>query len=154
VQASSTGIAEVRRLSGLTWEQLAHLFNVNRRSLHFWASGKTMTPSNEEHLQRVLVVLRKIDRGSASANRTALLASTPNGVGIDLLRDGHYDRAVAVLGERSAPKRATKPELSPNAKKMRQPPPPDELVGALHDRIHKDTGRLLTARRIQTRREK
>jgi hypothetical protein len=32
-------IAEIRHLTGLTWEQLAQVFNVSRRSVHFWASG-------------------------------------------------------------------------------------------------------------------
>ena len=36
---AGTAIGELRRLSGLTWDQLARLFNVSRRSLHFWASG-------------------------------------------------------------------------------------------------------------------
>lgn len=73
VEPAGVAIAELRRRSGLTWDQLARLFNVSRRALHFWASGKPMTPSNEEHLQRVLSALRKIDRGSASANRSILL---------------------------------------------------------------------------------
>jgi DNA-binding transcriptional regulator YiaG len=76
---AGSAIAELRRLSGLTWDQLARLFDVSRRSLHFWASGKAMTPSNEEHLQRVLGAVRKIDRGSAGANREALLAARGDG---------------------------------------------------------------------------
>ena len=32
-------IAELRRVSGLTWDQLARLVGVSRRTLHFWASG-------------------------------------------------------------------------------------------------------------------
>src|SRR2546428_13805112 len=33
-------IMELRRLSGMTWEQLASLFEVTRRTVHFLASGK------------------------------------------------------------------------------------------------------------------
>ena len=73
VEQSAAAIAELRRLCGFTWDQLARLFNVSRRSLHFWASGKAMSPANEEHLQRVLSVLRRIDRGSACER----VASTP-----------------------------------------------------------------------------
>src|SRR6185503_7037508 len=35
-------IMEIRRLSGMTWEQLANLFEVSRRTVHFWASGKAL----------------------------------------------------------------------------------------------------------------
>ena len=56
-------IGELRRLSGLTWDQLARLLGVSRRSVHFWASGKPMAQSNEEHLRRLLAVVRKVDRG-------------------------------------------------------------------------------------------
>src|SRR4051812_580671 len=45
--SAGAAIAELRRLTGFTWDQLARLFHVSRRSLHFWASGKIMTPANE-----------------------------------------------------------------------------------------------------------
>ena len=41
-QSTGTSIMELRRLSGLTTDQLARIFNVDRRSLHFWASGKRL----------------------------------------------------------------------------------------------------------------
>ena len=44
-QPAGAAIGELRRLSGLTWDQLARIFSVSRRSLHFWASGKPMTPA-------------------------------------------------------------------------------------------------------------
>lgn len=37
--------------------------------------------------------------------------------------------------------------LSVAARAKRQPPPPEALVGALHDRVHKDTGRLIICKR-------
>ena len=98
-QPAGAAIGELRRLSGLTWDQLARMFSVSRRSLHFWASGKPMSPSNEEHLQRALAVLRKIDRGAATANRTALLGVREDGsIPFDLLVNGNYERVVALLG--------------------------------------------------------
>ena len=82
-------IGELRRLSGLTWDQLARLFGVSRRSVHFWASGKPMAPSNEEHLRRLLAVVRKVDRGSARANRAILLGADEDGISLfDLLAAG------------------------------------------------------------------
>lgn len=144
-------IAELRRLSGLTWDQLARLFKVSRRSLHFWASGKAMTPSNEEHLQRLLAVVHKIDRGSASANRTALLAVRDDGtIPFDLLADEQYERVVALLGPAET-RRARAPKLSADAMATRAPRPPEELVGALHDRVHRETGVARAARSVRVR---
>ena len=33
------GIFELRRLTGFTWDELALLLSVTRRSLHLWANG-------------------------------------------------------------------------------------------------------------------
>lgn len=59
---AGAAIGELRHLSGLTWEQLSSIFAISRRSLHLWASGKSMIEC-EDHLQRVLDVVRKIDKG-------------------------------------------------------------------------------------------
>lgn len=151
---AGAAIGELRRLSGLSWDQLAHLFKVSRRALHFWASGKAMAPSNEEHLQRLLSRIRQIDRGSASANRTALLAAQNGGeIPLDLLAQGQYDRAVALLGPgQLRPVHA--PRLSATAAAARAPRPPEELVGALQDRVHPTSGRLLAAKAVRINRSK
>jgi len=147
-------IGELRRLSGLTWDQLAHICNVSRRSLHFWASGKPMAPSNEEHLQRLLSVVRKIDRGSASANRAALLGVREDGsLPVDLLAAGDYARVVSLLGPGET-RRAVVPKLSKEARAALAPRPPEELVGALQDRIHPTSGRLRAAKAIIVSRRK
>jgi DNA-binding transcriptional regulator YiaG len=152
---AGAAIGELRRLTGLTWEQLARFFNVSRRSLHFWASGKAMTPSNEEHLQRLLAVVRKIDRGSASENRTLLLSVREDGnLPIDLLAAGDYERVVASIGPGNGRKTVPPSKLSPEAQAARKPRPPEELVGALQDRIHPTSGNLLAARPIVTSRRK
>lgn len=151
---SAAAIAELRRLSGFTWEQLARLFKVSRRSLHFWASGKTMTPSNEEHLQRLLAVVRKIDRGTASANRSALLTVREDGtIPFDLLAAAQYERAIGLLGAGEAC-RAQPPRLSAEATAARSPRPPEELVGALQDRPYAASGRLLAAKAVRVPRGK
>lgn len=153
-QPAGTAIGELRRLSGLTWDQLARMFGVSRRSLHFWASGKPMAPSNEEHLQRVLAILRKLDRGTASANRAALLGAREDGtLPFDLLVEGDYERALALLGP-GEERRVSPPKLSEEARAARVPRPPEELVGALQDRISPTSGRLLAAKPIATPRRK
>jgi DNA-binding transcriptional regulator YiaG len=148
---AGAAIGELRRLSGLTWDKLAHLFGVSRRSLHFWASGKAMTARNEEHLQRVLAVLRKVDRGSASTNRTMLLSGGQDGtLPVDLLAAGDYERVLSLLGPGEI-HRAAPPRLSDEARAARAPQPPDELAGALQDRVHRDGGKARAARSVRVR---
>ena len=138
-------ISELRRLSGLTWDQLARIFQVHRRSLHFWASGKAMAPNNEEHLQRVLAIVRKLDRGSANANRSALLGTSEDGIlPLDLLVAGHYDQVLALLGQNK--ERRKPPPKLPGEARETQTRSPEELVDALQDRVHPANGRLLAAK--------
>lgn len=149
--ASGAAIGILRQLSGLTWDQLARLFNVSRRSLHFWAAGKPMAPSNEEHLQRLLAVVRKVDRGSASANRAMLLGVREDGtLPFDLLAAGEYERAFSLLGPGEA-RRVSPSKLSPEVRAARAPRPPEELVGALQDRIHRDSGTARAAKSVRVR---
>lgn len=150
-EPAGAGIGELRRLSGFTWDQLARLFNVSRRSLHFWASGKPMAPSNEEHLQRLLAVVRKVDRGSASANRALLLGVREDGsLPFDLLAAGAYDRVVALLGPGEG-RRAPTSSLSAEARAARAPRPPEELVEALQDRTHRESNKARPAKSVRVR---
>lgn len=150
-----SALGELRRLSGFTWEQLARLLHVSRRTLHFWASGKPMASSNEEHLQRVVAVVRRVDRGSASENRSLLLGPREDGnVPLELLAAGDYERVVTLLGPGEGRGAAPVAQLSVEARAARAPRPPAELVSALHDRIHPTSGRLLGAKPIVTSRRK
>lgn len=148
-------IAELRRLSGLTWEQLARLFGVSRRSLHFWASGKPLTAANEERLNRMLATLRRVDRGSATANRTLLLAANADGqIPLDALAEGRYELVASLLGVGGIVPRSVAKRPSSSAQAARTPPSPDRLVNALQDRIHVEKGRLLSAKPIRVPRGK
>lgn len=46
------------------------------------------------------------------------------------------------------------PKLDRATRAARAPRPPDEIVGALHDRIHPTSGRLLAAKPIATKRKR
>jgi hypothetical protein len=146
-----TTLGELRRLTGLTWDQLSRVFGVSRRSLHFWASGKAMAATNEEHLQRLLVVARRIDRGSAGANRAALLGAREDGsIPFDLLTAGEYERVVSLLGTGEI-LRAPSPKLSAPAQAARAARRPEELVGALQDRVHRESAKTRVARSVRAR---
>lgn len=146
-------LTELRRRTGLTWEQLARLFNVSRRAVHFWASGKAMTADHEERLKRVIAVVRQMDRGSASENRAVLLSPDREGrLPFDLLAAGAYETARTLLG--ASPLR-TRPMASPvneRVRDARRPQPPEVLAEALQDRVHEASGRLLGAKRLKARR--
>jgi len=153
VQSTSSAIMELRRLSGLTWEQLATLFNVARRSLHFWASGKPVNAPNEEHLCRVLAVVRKADRGCAAKNRTMLLEDRDGVVPFDLLARGEYETFIELVGTGPGRRELNLAPLSPEEQAARKPPPPEELVGALQDRVHVWKGKVRAAKAIRRRKE-
>ncbi|MEO1741293.1 MAG: helix-turn-helix transcriptional regulator [Cyanobacteria bacterium J06629_9] len=145
-----SSLGELRRLSGLTWEQLARLFNVSRRSVHFWASGKPISRFNEETISKLLDTLRYIDRGSASENRKLLLRSFGNGVvPFDLLVAGKYEDVKAMLGHEDISKQTQLAPIDECEQTLYNPQKPEELIGALHDPVHKDVGQARPARSVR-----
>ena len=97
VPSESTGeaVLEIRRRSGLTWEQLGKLFDVSRRSVHHWASGKAVTPEHERMIRRMLASIRRLDQGSQAATRARLLAVDERFgfTVLDLLKEGRFGEA-------------------------------------------------------------
>ncbi|MDJ0672171.1 MAG: helix-turn-helix transcriptional regulator [Microcystis sp. M53598_WE2] len=150
-QDSQKAINELRKTSGLTWEQVAKLFNVSRRSIHFWASGQTLASDNEEKLNRLLGVIRYIDRGSASLNRKLLLNPNADGeLPLDQLISGEYDKVKENLGRGNPPKRPKLTPLSEEESELRRPLPPEILIDALQDSIHSDVGRSRPAKTLRS----
>ncbi len=149
VQSTGSAIMELRRLSGLTWEQLAALFGVARRSLHFWASGKPVNAPNEERLRRVLAAIRKTDRGLAAKNRAVLFEERDGVVPFDLLARGEFDAFVELVEAGPGRREPKLTPLSAEAQKARRPSPPEELVGALQDRVQVDAGRARPGRAVK-----
>jgi DNA-binding transcriptional regulator YiaG len=150
--ATREAVAELRRISGLTWEQLGQLFAVSRRSVHFWASGKPLNADNEKRLLQVLDIVRTADRGDARSTRSALLDVHDGVSAFDLLVDERFDEARARLGVGAGRPRPVLGELSAEAKAARAPLRPEELVGALQDRVHKDPGHARPARTVRNSR--
>jgi len=149
-EATQKSISELRRLSGLTWDQLAKLFNVSRRSLHFWASGQPLSRFNEEQLNRLLEAIQYIDRGSANLNRSLLLKGS-NGKFFDLLVAGKYEEFKKIVGCGNAPQKPQLGSLSEDALVARRPQNPADLVDALQEPIHREVGRSRPARAARSR---
>ncbi len=151
-ETTQKALSELRRLSGLTWEQLAKVFNVSRRSLHFWASGKPLSSSSEEQLNRVLGAIQYIDRGSASLNRSLLLKPDANGnLPIDLLIAGKYEEFKQTIGIGNAPQKLQLGSLSEDVYKARMPQNPEDLVDALQDSVHRNVGKSRRGRAARSR---
>ena len=152
-EATQKSLSELRRLSGLTWDQLAKLFNVSRRSLHFWASGQPLSRSNEDHLNRLLGTIRYIDRGSASLNRSLLLRPDGNGNPLfDLLIACKYEEFKQIAGAGNALQKPESGALSEEERRMRMPLPPDVLANPLPDISYRQTGKSKPARAVRSRR--
>lgn len=150
--STSTAIAELRRISGLTWEQLAALFNVSRRSIHFWASGNALNAENERRLLEVLHVVRDAWRGDARSTRTALLSGTPGSTPFDLLKEERYADAASMLGAGVTPQKVRPAALDHAEMRARKPITPAELLDARHETVHKDLGRGRPARTVKHKR--
>ncbi len=153
-EVTQKAIHEIRKITGLTWEKLAKLFNVSRRTLHFWASGKRLNSFNEEQLNLLLDTIRYIDRGSASLNRNLLLMPLRDGtVPFKLLVVGKYQEVKNLLGSGNAPQKPKLNPLSEDAVKSRTPISPENLVDALQEPIHREVGRSRPVRSVRSRRK-
>ncbi len=98
-------------------------------------------------------MIRYVDRGSAQANRAALMTPMSDGViPFDLLAKDQFDEVMQRLGpgpQRSMPELAP---LSAAARAERMPPSPEERVGALHDTVHREVERSRVARTVRSKR--
>ncbi|BDA66316.1 hypothetical protein RIVM261_051510 [Rivularia sp. IAM M-261] len=151
-EATRKAVNELRKLSGLTWDQLAKIFNVSRRTMHFWASGQPLSSFNEENLNRLLGTIRYVDRGRADINRSLLISPGSDGKPlIDLLAIGEYKKVKQILGKGNAPQKPRLTSLSEDTRMSNMPPNPADLVDALQDSIHRDVGRTRIARTSRKR---
>ena len=134
-ESTAEAILEIRRRSGLTWEEMSDLFDVSRRSIHHWASGKSVSARRERALRRALAAIRRLDRGDQAGTRARLLAvdhSTGLSV-LDMMREGRFDEITARTEEARPPAPLRVP-LSREAQKARRPPSPPFLLEAEQDR--------------------
>ena len=98
-QAPAEQISELRRISGLTWAQLADVFGVSARAPFHWASGNAVSAENHKRLGQVLAAVKYVDRGSAEANRNLLLGSVPSGqTFLELLQIAEFDLVRQLAG--------------------------------------------------------
>lgn len=140
-------IFELRRLTGLTWEEMADLLGVSRRSLHLWANGHPINALNEKRVRDLVNVLRMLDRGTARENRELLISSLPDGgVFFDLLRNQRFEEALVRAGRGSGrPMPLGRVEDDTHSKAGRMSVA--DMLGTNAERVHTDDAVALPRRR-------
>jgi hypothetical protein len=129
-RTTAEAVLEIRRRSGLIWEELSDLFDVSRRSVHHWASGKVVSAKHERIIRQMLAAIRHLDRGNVAGTRALLLTTDALGISaLDLLKVGNYEEALPRAEPRVIPEQRRMP-LSKAAQDARRPPAPGLLLGA------------------------
>lgn len=142
-------IFELRRLTGLTWEELAEMMSVSRRSLHLWANGQRIYASNEKRLRDLISAMRSLDRGTARENRALLVSRRPEGgVFSDLLRDKRFDEALALAGSGQG---RPKPDVGAPAVARSSQVSIADSFNTRSDRVHIDSGVAVPRRQRRQR---
>lgn len=71
---------EIKRRSGLTWGQLATIFQVSRRTVHSWANGAAVRIAHAGRVSDILERIRSFDGLPAFKVRELLLGQTSSGI--------------------------------------------------------------------------
>lgn len=131
---AASAMLEIRRRAALTWDELADLFGVTRRSVHHWANGNTVNAKHEQAIHQALAIVRRFDRGASSDTKALLLAVGVGGLTVmDLVREGRFQDAFARAPSHVTSETVRIP-LSKKAREARRPPAPGLLVEAIQDR--------------------
>ena len=120
-QSPAELVQEFKRISGLTWAQIASVFEVSAHTPFDWASGKPVNAKNHEKLALAVAAIRAIDCGTADENRNLLLSEAVSGqTYLDLFRSGEFDGAQDLAGEGSG-RPSFGPALTPEAENFNAP---------------------------------
>ena len=128
---AAAALAELRRRAGLTWDQLAELFGVSRRSVHFWASGRPLTAGHLAHLSESLEIVRRLDHGDPGATREALFAPRAGGSSLfACLKTSRYGECRTAIAEAGVVARPILPPAEPADLTARRPLPIDATLAS------------------------
>lgn len=78
-------VNQIHDLSGLTWDQIARVFGVSRRSVHQWAAGGRLSAANQEHLALVHKAISDLSGVTPAERSQELLAQRRQGSIFDRL---------------------------------------------------------------------
>lgn len=71
-QSPADAIAELRETLELSWDELAALFGVSRRTVHYWARGARLSSANQARLEHIYGTL-------IGLTRDEIMAPSPDG---------------------------------------------------------------------------
>lgn len=77
--ATGEAVRRIRQQSGFTWDELARLFGVSRRTVHAWANGSRLNQAHAQRLGRIVEVVRMYAAPSPDVTRARLLAPGTDG---------------------------------------------------------------------------
>jgi len=133
--ATDSAVLELRRRSGLSWKELALLFDVPRQVVCDWASGDRLDEEQREIVLATLEAVLYVDKGNSDATRAYLLTTaddlTPSI--FELLRARRFAEVKARPRSNFASSRWRR-SLSREAADARRPAPPAVLLQAKQSR--------------------
>ncbi len=121
-------IMEIRRLSGLTWQELSSLFNVSHQIFNQWANGKPLPAGQNYKVGRMLRIVRSVYQGSQSETRANLLkVNEETGKSLyHLIQQNSFDEIMDII-DNSDVRRTGRTYIvhtSEEEQNRRKPPPP------------------------------
>jgi DNA-binding transcriptional regulator YiaG len=103
---------EIRTASGLTYEEIAPMLGVSRRTLHAWSAGGAVSARREHHLRSVAEAIDALAQRGPTDARMRLFDRPADGVSpYDLLAEGLYDEALDIALGRAR----VEPPMTPDA---------------------------------------
>jgi len=130
-----SSVCELRRISGLSWDELGKVLGASRSTVLSWASGRPLSAPQQVRLRRVLDVIRGGSRGFAGNTRAALVSSARGIRPFDLLAQQRFKEARKKLGPGSPSSYPVLPPLSRREQRPRRPLSPGEVASALSDPV-------------------
>lgn len=118
---SASLVAELRRLSGLTWAEIASVFGVSKRAPFHWASGNKVSAENHKRLGELVALLNHVDRGSAYENRNLLLGTSVHGKTLLELLKERSDEAFREAAGKGTGRASLPNKLSSDADSLNAP---------------------------------
>ncbi len=130
IKTTAEAVLEIRRRSGLTWDELSEIFDVSRRSVHHWANGKRISAGNERVIYRTLEAIDHLDEGNQVKTRARLLDVGISGLSPFNMLVSHKFEQVTDLIQGAAKLARHSLPLSPESLEARRPAVPISLLSA------------------------
>lgn len=91
-------LRRIRRISGLTWDELSTAFSVSTRALHNWDAGGLLRQKHLQRLHEVAGLFDRLDRGNPVYLRNLLLKDFGGQNALVMLRAGQLKEVEVLLG--------------------------------------------------------